>query len=239
MLDRDPLTPSLRNRIRSDVITAGSECVRWGWAAIRSLGAIGPRSRVASQFGSFGAGSIICFPVDTIVNEHAIHIGEGTLINAGVALSAGWMPGHPNLPSRVVGIGDRCVIGAGCSIAGHNSIEIGDDVWTGRGVHITDMNHDYTDRAIPIGRQHQPENPVVIGEGSWIGHGVIILPGAQIGRHVVVGANSVVIGSLPDFCVAVGVPARVVRRYSDKHGWVSVSPVPTIAADDDTEAPAT
>jgi acetyltransferase-like isoleucine patch superfamily enzyme len=46
-----------------------------------------------------------------------------------------------------------------------------------------------------------------------------VLPGARIGRHVVVGANSVVTGDLPDFCVAVGAPARVVRHYRDGEGW--------------------
>jgi len=222
MLDREPLAPTLVNRVRSDVITVSSELVRWSWARLRSLGAIGPRSRVARRFGSFGVGSIICFPGDTLVNEGAIHIGSGTLVNTGVALSAGWMPDQPDLPDRVVGIGDRCVIGAGCSIAGHLSIEIGDDVWLGRNVHITDMNHDYTDIHLPIGRQHQPEDPVVIGADSWLGHGVIVLPGSRVGRHVVIGANSVVIGEIPDFSVAVGAPARVVRRYDDGRGWVPV-----------------
>ena len=57
-----------------------------------------------------------------------------------------------------------------------------------------------------------PERPVVIGDGSWLGHGTVVLPGATIGRHVVVGANSVVTGHLPDNCVAAGVPAKVLRQ---------------------------
>ena len=56
------------------------------------------------------------------------------------------------------------------------------------------------------------ERPVVIGDGSWLGHGTVVLPGATIGRHVVVGANSVVTGNLPDNCVAAGVPARVLKQ---------------------------
>jgi acetyltransferase-like isoleucine patch superfamily enzyme len=55
---------------------------------------------------------------------------------------------------------------------------------------------------------------VSIGDGSWLGHGTVVLPGAQIGRHVVIGANSVVTGSIPDYSVAVGAPARVVRTIS-------------------------
>jgi acetyltransferase-like isoleucine patch superfamily enzyme len=65
-----------------------------------------------------------------------------------------------------------------------------------------------------------PERPVTIGDGSWLGHGTVVLPGASIGRHVVVGANSVVTGVIPDFSVAVGSPARVIRRYVDGEGWV-------------------
>lgn len=65
---------------------------------------------------------------------------------------------------------------------------------------------------MPIGRQLMPERPVTIGDGSWLGHGTVVLPGASIGRHVVVGANSVVTGDLPDNCVAAGAPARVIRR---------------------------
>jgi len=222
MLDRDPLAPTLANRVRSDLITVSSEVVRWGWTKVRSLGAIGPRSRVAGRFGSFGEGSIICFPVDSLVNESAIHIGSATVINAGVTLSAGWMLDQPDLPPRVVAIGDRCLIGTGSSIVGHLSIEIGDDVWTGHHVHITDMNHGYDDPDRPISVQHQPEAPVSIGSGSWLGHGVVVLPGAQIGRNVVVGAGSVVRGVLPDHSVAVGVPARVVRRLDPVEGWVVV-----------------
>jgi len=222
MLDRDPLAPTLANRLRSDFFTASSEVVRWSWTMIRSLGAIGPRSRVAGRFGSFGEGSIICFPMDSLVNESAIHIGSATVINAGVTLSAGWMLDQPDLPPRVVAIGDRCLIGTGSSIVGHLSIEIGDDVWTGHHVHITDMNHGYDDPDRPISVQHQPEAPVSIGSGSWLGHGVVVLPGAQIGRNVVVGAGSVVRGVLPDHSVAVGVPARVVRRLDPVEGWVVV-----------------
>jgi len=63
---------------------------------------------------------------------------------------------------------------------------------------------------------------VRIGAGSWIGHGAVVLPGATIGRHVAIGANSVVTGDIPDFCVAVGSPARIIRRYVDGEGWVKV-----------------
>ena len=110
-------------------------------------------------------------------------------------------------------------IGRGSGIVGHLAIDIGNDVWTGHHVYITDQNHGYEDVTRPISQQTQPERPVVIGDGSWLGAGSVVLPGATIGKHVAVGANSVVTGELPDFCVAVGAPARVIKRYDPASGW--------------------
>ena len=54
-------------------------------------------------------------------------------------------------------------------------------------------------------------SPVVIGEGSWLGENVCVC-GASIGKHCVIGANSVVTNDIPDYCVAVGAPARVIKK---------------------------
>ena len=157
----------------------------------------------------------------TLYNERYIEIGAGTMIGPSVALSAGMVPGQECVVSPVVRIGDRCLIGRGSGIVGHFSIVIGNDVWTGHHVYITDQNHGYEDVTRPISVQSQPELPVSIGDGSWIGHGAVILPGARIGRNVVIGANSVVTGEIPDHSVAVGAPARVIRRH-DGVEWVDV-----------------
>jgi acetyltransferase-like isoleucine patch superfamily enzyme len=193
--------------------------VRRGWTGASRLAAIGPSSRAGRRFGRFGRGSIICFPFNTIFNERYIRIGEDTMIGPGVTLSAGMVPGQQCLSDPVVRIGDRCLIGKGSGIVGHFSIDIGDDVWTGHHVYITDQNHGYEDVELPISRQTMPERAVVVGDGSWLGYGTVVLPGAHIGRHVVVGANSVVTGHLPDHCVAVGSPARVVRHHRRGEGW--------------------
>jgi acetyltransferase-like isoleucine patch superfamily enzyme len=114
------------------------------------------------------------------------------------------------------------LIGKGSGIVGHTSVEIGDDVFTGHHVYITDANHGYEDRTLPIGKQFAPTRRVRVGSGSWLGHGTVVLPGADIGRNVAVGAGSVVTGRLPDFSVAVGNPARVIRRFVEGEGWVRV-----------------
>jgi acetyltransferase-like isoleucine patch superfamily enzyme len=98
-------------------------------------------------------------------------------------------------------------------------IDIGNDVWTGHHVYITDQNHGHENIDLPISMQTQPEKIVTIGKGSWIGAGSVILPGSNIGKHVAIGANSVVTGVIPDYSVAVGSPARVIKRYSQDSGW--------------------
>ncbi len=89
---------------------------------------------------------------------------------------------------------------------------------------LTDQNHGYADPEVPIGRQLPRNAAVRIGSGSWLGAGVVVLPGACIGRNVVIAAGSVVRGAVPDRCVAAGVPARVVRAYQPGHDW---SPPPS------------
>jgi serine acetyltransferase len=224
VLHREWREPTRLDRARGAVKRLAGEAVRWAWDGAVELGALGPDSRRARRFGAFGPGSVICFPPAAIVNERFMHIGAGTVIGPQVTLSAGMVPGQECVLERTVVIGDRCLIGRGSGIVGHLSIEIGDDVWTGHHVYITDQNHGYEDLALPISRQATPERPVVIGAGSWLGHGTIVLPGARIGRHVAVGAGSVVVGELPDFAVAAGAPARVLRVHDPEAGWTRPSP---------------
>ena len=174
-----------------------------------------------------GKGACVAFPPGALFGEEWIHIGDGTLIGPDVSLSAGMVPGQRMVTNPVLRIGDRCTIGRGSHIVGHLSIEIGDDVWTGPYVYITDQNHGYTDVDTPIGRQWPVESTVKIGAGSWLGAGVTVLPGAHVGAHVVVAAGSVVRGTIPDRCVIAGSPAKVVRWYDGDRGeWVSGQPHP-------------
>jgi acetyltransferase-like isoleucine patch superfamily enzyme len=199
-----------------------SDALQATWDRVVQWGAIRPNSARARRFASFGAGSAMCFPVAALFGERYIGVGEGTVIGPYTSLSAGVSPEH-ELDHEVVTIGDRCLIGKGVGIVGHERIVIGDDVFTGHYVYITDANHGYEDTHEPVGRQFAPSEPVTIGDGSWLGHGCVVLPGVNIGRHVVVGASSVVTDDLPDFCVAVGNPARVIRRYVTGEGWVDAN----------------
>lgn len=91
-------------------------------------------------------------------------------------------------------------------------IIIEDNVMMGAGVHFYVNNHKYDEIDRPIIEQgYYPSKDILVKEGSWIGANTILLPGIIIGRNSVVGAGSIVTKSVPDFCVAVGNPARIVK----------------------------
>jgi serine acetyltransferase len=208
--------PSLRRRILGTAIHA-----TWEWMARN--GAVGPSDGRARRFGSFGEGSCLAFPLGAVFGQRWIHIGKDTLIGPSVSLSAGMVPGQKMVSDPVVSIGDRCMIGRGSHIVGHFSVEVGDDVHTGPYVYITDQNHGYENPDEVVHSQWPNDVPVVIGDGSWLGTGVVVLPGTRLGQNVVVGAGSIVRGKFPDHCVIAGVPAKVVRRYTPEAGWMSTA----------------
>jgi serine acetyltransferase len=201
----------LRSRAASTRRALVWRAAHWGWREFQRAGIVTADTPAGRAFARFGQGSLMAFPAGSVFGEASIAVGEDTLIGALVTLSAGLVPGQDLGPDPVLRIGDRCVIGRGSHIVAHADIRIGDDVWTGPYVYVTDQNHGYADPDTPIGRQMPVNKPVQIGAGSWLGAGAIVLPGARIGRNVVVAAGSVVRGEVPDHSVVAGVPARVVR----------------------------
>ena len=193
--------------------------IRRGWDAAVRYGAIGPQQRAARRFHAFGEGSMISFPPTVIFGEGRISIGAHTSIGPLASISAG-MPIHADQRGDpIITIGDRCTLGKGIGIVGHERIELGDDIWTGHFVYITDQNHGYEDVSLPIGTQLWKDAPVRVGSGSWLGHGCVVLPGVTVGEHVAVAAGAVVTHDVPAFSVVAGVPARVIRHYVDGE-WV-------------------
>jgi carbonic anhydrase/acetyltransferase-like protein (isoleucine patch superfamily) len=205
-------------------ITRGWQVLLWRvvhamWQVFQRAGQVTADTAGGRAFREFGGGSVMAFPTGSVFGQKWITVGSDTLIAAQVTMSAGLVPGQDLGPDPVLSIGDRCVIGRGSHIVAHRCVRIEDDVWTGPYVYITDQNHGYADPDMPIGRQVPVNRPVSIGAGSWLGAGAIVLPGARIGRNVVVAAGSVVRGEVPDRCVVAGVPAKIVREYTEA-GWL-------------------
>ena len=111
-------------------------------------------------------------------------------------------------------IGDGCGIEQCVHITCAKSIIIGANTAIAAHVTITDINHPYIDVNIPIEQQNIEVQEVVIGDDCKLYNGVVVLPGVHIGKHVPIGANAVVTHSIPSYCVAVGCPAYIIKRYN-------------------------
>lgn len=109
-------------------------------------------------------------------------------------------------------IGDEAWIGQQCFLHSAGGITIGARVGIGPGVRIITSAHAEAGRQTPILNSPIDEAPVVIGDDADLGVGAIILPGVTIGRGAQIGAGAVVSRDIPDYAVASGVPARVVRE---------------------------
>lgn len=119
---------------------------------------------------------------------------------------------------------DNCHIGYGSIISARNRIYLEQNVLVGQSVLMVDHNHGYEDVTAPVIDQGITEGGKIrIGQGTWIGHGAaIVCPRGEltIGRNCVVAVNSVVMQSIPDYSVVVGIPARVIRQYDpEKRAW--------------------
>ena len=123
-----------------------------------------------------------------------------------------------NIESRVeFGSGRNLRIGSHSGIGPRSQVgdlTIGDGVIIGPELLALTTNHRFDDPGVWIGRQgYSDSQPIHIGEGSWIGARVTILPGVTIGRFAVVGAAAVVTRDVPDYAVVAGNPARTIRDW--------------------------
>ena len=152
-----------------------------------------------------------------IQGGHNIFIKDKTIIGKHVWLASLPLTGEKK---SFLEIKEDCRIGDFNHIWATKRVCIEKNVLTANFVYISDNLHDFDDLNTPIMYQQIKQlNDVVIGEGSWIGEHVAII-GASIGKHSVIGANSVVTHGIPDYCVAVGSPAYIIKRYNfDTKKW--------------------
>ncbi len=159
-----------------------------------------------------GSGTLLELPIK-IWGESRIEIGSEVFIGPQSWIQVLTREGNDG--STAISIGDRTSIAGLCTISAAEQIVIEQNVIIARHVHITDHSHAFESTLHPIMDQGIDNiAPVRICEGAWIGHGVVVCPGVTIGRNAVIGANSVVRQDVPDFSVAAGVPARVIRTLT-------------------------
>lgn len=173
------------------------------------------------KFYRFGRNSIIEKPYLQLSGLKGISLGENVTILKHCRLA-----NYGKINEVSITIGDRCYIGFGFSILGvsRGKIVISNDVLIASNVLITNENHGINPELEDTYMNQELEySNVFIGEGCWIGEKVIILPGVRIGKKSIIGAGSVVTKSIPDYSIAVGNPAKVIKSYNFKnHSWEKI-----------------
>lgn len=161
-------------------------------------------------FGSFGKTSLLSRPIALTKPQH-IHIGEKVSVRPGARLEVIVL--HARNPPELR-IGNNVGIEQNVHIVCHHRVIIEDDVSVTANCSIVDTTHPFDDLPYDtkVGSQIQDDDGFVeIGKGSFLGIGSVVLPNVRIGKGCVIGAHSVVTRDIPDYSVAVGAPAVVIR----------------------------
>lgn len=171
-----------------------------------------------------------------ILHPERIYLGDHVWLGPGSFIGAVTKYPSPSMarPDRLheyqsfapqIRIGDRVTSTGFLTIGAVEQVEIGDDVMLASNVTMLDNLHGYRHPHEPY--KYQPIQriaPVIVGRGCWIGQNVVILPSVKIGEMSIVGANSVVMRDIPPRSIAVGAPAKVIKRWDDEsQSWLSAA----------------
>ncbi|MGF7141302.1 acyltransferase [Roseimarinus sediminis] len=171
------------------------------------------------KFERIGNNVRISFPIQ-LQGLKNISIGNNVKIGYNT-----WMASVPKNKdgTSLLSIGNGTYIGNFNHIYCTKKIIIGNKVLIADKVYISDNLHSFEDISTPIIDQPIKQiNCVSIKDGAWLGENVCVI-GASVGKNCVIGANSVVTKDIPDYCVAVGAPAKVIKKYNlDKKIWEKI-----------------
>jgi acetyltransferase-like isoleucine patch superfamily enzyme len=158
-------------------------------------------------------------------HPHKIHIGDNVMIddnclldakgttNRGLTIGSGVFIGRNSILSSKNGdieLGDRVNIGFNCEVFSASRVTIGAGTLLAAYCYVIGGDHDWSDPAQSVLEQGRRSSGVTIGAGAWLGAGAKVLDGVRIGDRAVIGAGAVVKDPVPEACIAVGMPARVI-----------------------------
>lgn len=183
--------------------------------------------------------NVLSFFEGIILKSKKVKLGEGTFIKPyfkiknkdgriimgkNIKIAEGCFISMIKSKQALLAIGDNTDIGRFLTISCGKKIRIGKNVMTSSGVTIVDGIHEYINPDLPVLRQKMGKfGDVIIEDDSFIGVNAVIMPGVTVGKHSVVGANSVVTKSVAPYSVVAGVPAKVIKQYNfKKKAWVKV-----------------
>ena len=199
-------------------------------------------SQLKNDYSIFEKMQLVCWLVRTKMIERRArlfrfpmvirgrkYIDFGERLTTGVGCRFDSFPGRdPN--KKKLHFGKNVQINDYVHIVSMDNITIGNNVLMASHIFISDNSHgcykgseNDSDPTIPPTQREYATAPISIGDNSWIGEGVIIMPGVTIGMGCVIGAHSVVSKSIPDYCVAVGSPAKPIKKYDfETKKWIKI-----------------
>ncbi len=198
------------------------------WLCAGASGALGLFMRAKLYpllLGACGRGVVFGRNV-SLRHPHKIRLGDGVVLddnvlldakgkaNDGIAIGAGGFVGRNSILSCKDGdivIEERVNIGFNAEIFSGSRVRIGADTFIAAYSYLIGGDHIADDPDMPVDRQGATSRGIVIGPHSWLGAGVKVLDGVAIGERSIVGAGAVVTRDIPDYAVAAGVPAHVLR----------------------------
>jgi acetyltransferase-like isoleucine patch superfamily enzyme len=187
-------------------LAAGSPFVRW----LKNLRSHLQRPRGLRRLGP----STRIMPPLRRINGHCIDIGDRVVMGRNCLLQplTGYL-GQVFTPQLV--IGDDCYIGPDCQFHCIDRIELGAGSVLSDQVYVSDVGHGLDPRAgLIIDQPVISKGPVIIGAGSFVGFGAVLLSGVTLGKHCIVGARSVVTRAVPAYTMVGGNPAREIARFN-------------------------
>jgi acetyltransferase-like isoleucine patch superfamily enzyme len=162
----------------------------------------------------------------TIRHPHKIVIGDNVVIddqccldakgtdNRGIQIGTGVFVGRNTILSCKNGdilIDDHANLGFNCEIFSASRVRVGKSILMAAYTYLVGGDHLYDRVDVPVLEQGRTARGIDIGDGVWLGTHVVVTDGSTVGRDAIIGAGAVVVGHVPEFAIATGIPAKVIR----------------------------
>lgn len=174
------------------------------------------------RLAEIGQNSFILLP-RKITNKKFVKIGRDCQIGRSLVLEPITSHGAQRFNPNII-IGNDVYIGRYCQIFSIDSVVIEDGCVLSEYIYISDSAHGFDpDGGLIMQQDLVSKGPIHIGKNSFLGYGVSLMPGVSLGKNCVVGINSVVTRSFPDFSMIAGTPAKLIKTYCvDRKQWINV-----------------
>ena len=206
--------------VRHELITLASQAVPGALGLVlrkalypRLLGACG-RHVVFGQNVVLRHPGKIRLGDNVVIDDNCLLDAKGDA-NAGITIGSGVFVGRNTILSCKNGditLGDRANIGFNCEVFSASRVTLGADALLAAYCYVVGGDHDFSDTTRAVLEQGRTSRGVQIGNGVWMGAGAKVLDGVTIGDHAIIGAQAVVKDPVPEYAIAVGIPAKVVGR---------------------------